>query len=165
MLYFAGREQEFEEESKAQFDDGNSTDLFQGDFDNQGDENNRGNEDSTETPIPGFETSDYTADDGQEYGQDEYQEPEAQKSESTTKQEDEINQGCEEARSKQELQAEQKFEDPASHQMPEEDSSQRNQQDGSGEVQLQCNVHIQIISTSDNSKYVCKQWSALLMFM
>lgn len=154
MLYFAGREQEFEEESKAQFDDGNSTDLFQGDFDNQGDENNRGNEDSTETPIPGFETSDYTADDGQEYGQDEYQEPEAQKSESTTEQEDEdeINQGYKEAHSKHEPQAEQKFEDPASLQMPGEDSSQRNQQEESGEVQLQCNVHIQIISTNNSSK-------------
>lgn len=130
IVIVAGREQDSGEESKAQFDDGNSTDLFQGDYDNQGDENNRANEDSTETPAPGFETSDFTADDGQ----DEFQEPEVQQSEPTMDQEDEINQGYEETHLKQEPQEEQKFEDSASHQMPEEVSSQRNQQEESGEV-------------------------------
>ncbi|KAL1274579.1 hypothetical protein QQF64_027393 [Cirrhinus molitorella] len=132
---FAAREQDFGEEAKAQFDDGNSTDLYQGGFDDQGTESNEGNEDSTETPIPGFGTSDYSSDaPGQmteQYSDD--QEPEAKQNypkEPARQQynQDEVKQEYEETPSHAEPQGEQKFDEPASRQTPEGDSSQRSQQ-------------------------------------
>ncbi|KAI2664321.1 Heterogeneous nuclear ribonucleoprotein U-like protein 1 [Labeo rohita] len=123
---FAAREQDFGEEAKAQFDDGNSTDLYQGGSDDQGTESNEGNEDSTETPIPGFGTSDYSSDaPGQmteqySFDQEEYQEPEAKQAE--------VKQEYEETPSHAEPQREQKFDEPASRQTPEGDSSERSQQ-------------------------------------
>ncbi|XP_051520303.1 heterogeneous nuclear ribonucleoprotein U-like protein 1 [Myxocyprinus asiaticus] len=120
-----GGEQDYGEEDKAQFDDGNSTDLFQGEYDDQGNENNESNEDSTEAPMPGFGKIDHAADvmPGQmtEQCQDDQ--------ESEGKQPlQELKQEYEETPSHP--QAEHKFEEPASHQMPEGDSSQHSQQEG-----------------------------------
>ncbi len=141
---FAAREQDYGEEAKAQFDDGNSTDLYQGGFDDQGTESNEGNEDSTETPIRGFGTSDYSSDamPGQmteqfSDDQDEFQEPQAKQPypEEPARQhykQDEVKQENEETPSHAELQGEQRFDEPASREIPEGDSSQRNQQEESG---------------------------------
>nr|XP_055056450.1 heterogeneous nuclear ribonucleoprotein U-like protein 1 [Misgurnus anguillicaudatus] len=127
----SGKEQDYGEEAKAQFDDGNSTDLFQDGNDDQENENNKDNEDSTETPIPGFAKSDSTADMGQGHDQDECKEPEAKKpdiKEPAMEQEDEMNEG---GPTKSEPQVEKTSEEPASRQMPEGDSNQHNQQEGS----------------------------------
>ncbi|KAL0192619.1 hypothetical protein M9458_010915, partial [Cirrhinus mrigala] len=102
-------------EAKAQFDDGNSTDLYQGGFDDQGTESNEGNEDSTETPIPGFGTSDYSSDapaqmtEQYSYDQDEYQEPEAKQPKQYNQ--DEVKQEYEETPSHAEPEREQKFDE------------------------------------------------------
>ncbi|XP_016337831.1 heterogeneous nuclear ribonucleoprotein U-like protein 1 isoform X2 [Sinocyclocheilus anshuiensis] len=139
----SAREQDYGEEAKAQFDDGNSTDLFQGGFDDQGTESNEGNEDSTETPIPAFGTSDYSSDamPGQmteqcSYDQDEFQEPEAKKPypEEPARQhykQDEVKQEYEETPSHVQPQGEQRFDEPASREIPEGNSSQRSQQEES----------------------------------
>ncbi|XP_052447868.1 heterogeneous nuclear ribonucleoprotein U-like protein 1 isoform X2 [Carassius gibelio] len=148
---FAAREQDYGEEAKAQSDDGNSTDLCQGGFDDQGTESNEGNEDSTETPIPGFGASDFSSDamSGQmmeqnSNDQDEYQEPEAKQPfhEEPAKQhykQDEVKQEYEETPSHAD-QREQKLDEPASRQIPEGDSSQSSQQEESesSEVKTEC---------------------------
>ncbi|XP_067261799.1 heterogeneous nuclear ribonucleoprotein U-like protein 1 isoform X1 [Chanodichthys erythropterus] len=141
----AAREQDYGEESKAQFDDGNSTDLYQGGFEDQGNESNEGNEDSTETPIPAFGTSDYSSDAMPEqmteqysYERDDHQEPEAKKPRHEEpagqhhKNQEEMKQENEETPSHAEPQME-KSDEPASRQIPEGDSSQRSQQEVSGE--------------------------------
>ncbi|XP_016131088.1 heterogeneous nuclear ribonucleoprotein U-like protein 1 [Sinocyclocheilus grahami] len=140
---FAARKQDYGEEAKAQFDDGNSTDLYQGGSDDQGTESNEGNEDSTETPIPGFGTSDYSSDtmsgkmkEHYSYDQDEYQEPGAKQPyhEEPARQhykQDEVKEEYEETPSRAEPQGEQKFDEPASRQIPEGDSSQSSQQEES----------------------------------
>ncbi|XP_026109028.1 heterogeneous nuclear ribonucleoprotein U-like protein 1 isoform X1 [Carassius auratus] len=148
---FAAREQDYGEEAKAQSDDGNSTDLCQGGFNDQGTESNEGNEDSTETPIPGFGASDFSSDamSGQmmeqnSNDQDEYQEPEAKQPfhEEPAKQhykQDEVKQEYEETPSHAD-QREQKLDEPASRQIPEGDSSQSSQQEESEscEVKTEC---------------------------
>ncbi|XP_003198760.2 heterogeneous nuclear ribonucleoprotein U-like protein 1 [Danio rerio] len=115
---FADREQDFGEEAKAQFDDGNSTDLFQGGFDDQ---ENESNGDSTEAPMPGFGSSDAEQ-------KKQFQEPKAMQE----YREDEVKQELEESPSHPEPQEEQNFEEPKSRQIPEEDSNKRSQQENSG---------------------------------
>ncbi|CAM4535528.1 unnamed protein product [Leuciscus chuanchicus] len=140
----AASEKDFGEESKAQFDDGNSTDLYQGGFDDQGNESNEGNEDSPETPILALGTSDYSSDAMPEqmteqysYEQDECQEPEAKKpcreeaAGKQLKQQEEMKQENEETPSPAEPEVEQKCDKPASRQIPEGDSSQGSQQEES----------------------------------
>ncbi|XP_059405935.1 heterogeneous nuclear ribonucleoprotein U-like protein 1 [Carassius carassius] len=138
---FAAKEQDYGEEAKAQFDDGNSTDLYQGGSDDQGTGSNEGNEDSTETPIPGFGTSDYSSDviSGQmieqcSHDQDEFQEPEAKQPcpEEPARQhskQDEVKQEYEETPTHAEPQGEQRLDEPASRDIPEGDSSQRSQRE------------------------------------
>ncbi|XP_051521807.1 heterogeneous nuclear ribonucleoprotein U-like [Myxocyprinus asiaticus] len=120
-----GGEQDYGEDDKAQFDDGNSTDLFQGEYDDQGNENNESNEDSTEAPMPGFGQIDHAADVmlGQmtEQCQDD-QESEGKQPLQELKQEYEVTPSH--------PQAVHTFEEPASCQMPEGDSSQHSQQEG-----------------------------------
>lgn len=141
---FAAKEKDYGEEAKAQSDDGNSTDLYQGGFDDQGTESNEGNEDSTETPIPGFGTSDYSSDavpgqmtEQSSYDQDECQEPEAKQpyAEEPARphsKQHEVKQEYEETPSHAEPQAEQKVDEPASREIPEGDASQHRQQEESG---------------------------------
>ncbi|XP_052411551.1 heterogeneous nuclear ribonucleoprotein U-like protein 1 [Carassius gibelio] len=138
---FAAKEQDYGEEAKAQFDDGNSTDLYQGGSDDQGTGSNEGNEDSTETPIPGFGTSDYSSDamPGQmmeqcSHDQDEFQEPEAKQPcpEEPARQhskQDEVKQEYEETPTHAEPQGEQRLDESASRDIPEGDSSQRSQRE------------------------------------